>query len=128
MHDAPRIILALMLAWLVGWIVWTIARPDVLRLVQGTHYVRARVVRHDFSRGDGHVPVFAFEHGGRQHEITGLFAGVTRKPEVGETRILIHPAKRPDLARPDQPFVRQVFYVGMAAAIAVFGDLAFGWF
>lgn len=119
---------SILVAAALAWLVWTIARPDILRLIQGTRYVRARVVRHEFATGDGYNPVFAFEVDDRRYEVRGILAGVVRKPDLGAERVLIYPANRPDLARLDEPFVRQIFYVALAATIALVGDWLFDWF
>ena len=103
-----------------------VAKPDVLRLVQGTRHVRARVIDH-VGTSDGFVPLYSFQDAGRSVQVTGDTASAKPEPPVGTTAPLNYPAKRPDLAREPAPLMRAVLYAGFAAWIGFFSDLWLGW-
>lgn len=105
---------------------WIVGRADLLRLVQGVRYVTATVVRHDAS-SDGFVPIYEFTRAGIRQEVPGFTAHASPKPAVGTRLVLGHPARRPDLARPQQRFARTLMYAGFAAWIGLFADIWLGW-
>lgn len=106
---------------------WAVGRTDLLRLVQGVGYARATVVRHELGTG-GYAPIYRFQRGATVHEVRGQVAHLNPDPPLGTGVVLSFPRRRPDLARTPQTFQRVVLYGGLAAWVALFGDIAFGWF
>jgi hypothetical protein len=115
----PAILVGLYALYVVGW-------NDLLRVLQGTSYARARVVEHH-SGSDGFVPIYAFQYGQRSFRLPGPTAHAQPTPPVGESEVLSFPSRRPDLARPPQPLARILLYAGFAAWLAFFSDLLLGW-
>ena len=105
--------------YVVGW-------NDFLRLVQGVYFTRGTVVRH-IDGDEGFVPVYEFDHGGIMREAHGRLAHASPTPPVGTSSSLSYPKRRPDLARPPEPFIRTIMYGGFAVWIGFFTDLLFGW-
>ena len=105
---------------------WIVGRPDMLRLLQGTRHVRARVVDH-VNTSDGFLPLFAFQDGARSVQVTGMTAHASPTPPVGSDTMLSYPKKRPDLAREAAPLMRTLLYIAFAAWIGFFADLWLGW-
>ena len=119
-----RVISALAIAFAL-YALWIVARPDLLRLVQGTRSVRGRVVEHVGS-ADGFVPIYAFQDGARPCRVPGATAHAQPTPPLGSECVLSYPKKRPDLAREPAPLMRSILYAGFAAWILFFADLGFG--
>ncbi len=115
----PAILVGIYALYVVGW-------NDLLRVLQGTSYARAKVVEHH-SGSDGFVPIYAFQYGERSFRVPGPTAHARPTPPVGENEVLSFPAKRPDLARPPQPLARILLYAGFAAWLGFFSDLLWNW-
>ena len=71
----PAIAVALYALAIVG-------KPDLLRLMQGTRQVRARVIDH-VGTSDGWVPLYSFQDGARSVQVTGDTASPKTEPPVG---------------------------------------------
>ena len=115
----PAIAVALYALAIVG-------KPDLLRLMQVTRQVRARVIDH-VGTSDGWVPLYSFQDGARSVQVTGDTASPKTQPPVGSEHWLSYPKKRPDLAREPAPLMRTIMYAGFAAWIGFFSDLWLGW-
>ena len=111
----------------VAYGTWVVVRFDILRALQGTRHVRATITAHQPIAGDGLLPVYTFTDRGRRIEVVGRPSREPAPPPLGTSELLLYPAKRPDMARTERTFPRAVIYIAMAAGVAVFGDLLFGW-
>lgn len=102
--------------------IWAMARHDWIRLTRPKRQVLARLSGHRLVSGHetrSYAACYAFEAEGRVHEVVDQLAQARRKGDEGDVVPLVHPAGRPDLARPPRPVMWVALYLGLLIVSAM---------